>query len=343
MEVEVREIFNDYKVKKPSSTFRRSTMKEIFNMGRRGRRDSLISMSQYQAEPKNLIKEKAASRLPAECMRLIIKHVERKRDIVSCLLVNKHWCSTVIPLLWARPFDNVSLENRFKLIRTYISCLEGEERSGLNYALRKYRVEIPYSSQVLFEYATYLERFSYNKLYMAVDSGIRKYISEVAGRSTHQQTILITSVLCQLFMRQSRRVSSIEITKFYGAMDLPRSSLFSAAEYALSSLQRLELEYTGKMTRNTLKLLKYISKYCHKILIMELRFPYLTDKMDVVNSIVDIINAQTQLTEFRLSGLRFGAEKIVPALVSQADSLSTLKFMNCDFTGTDFGPLANCK
>ncbi|CAG8434888.1 770_t:CDS:1 [Diversispora eburnea] len=354
MAVDVREIFNDYKKEKqvPPKRNAMEEMKEIFkDVKKRVRRDSIMSISQYQMDKneKTIIimsRGKSIPKLPVECMRRIIKHVEKKRDILSCLLVNKYWCINVIPLLWERPFDNVSTENRYKLIRTYISCLEEEEKSCLNYSLKKFKLKIPYSASALFKYASCLERLSYTSLYMAVDSGIKKYLNEeVLGYSKHQQTILIVGALCQLFMRQSRNIASFEIIKFFGKMDLPRSLVFSNAECTLSNLLRFEFEYEREMTINTLQLLKYIAKYSNNLLTLVLKFPYFVDnKMEIeINAIANIINSQTQLTEFNVLGLRYGVKTILLALSSQANSLKSIKFMKCDFKDVDFQLLANCK
>ncbi|RHZ78298.1 hypothetical protein Glove_166g193 [Diversispora epigaea] len=354
MAIDVREIFNDYKNEKqiPPKRNAMEGMKEIFkDVKKRVRRDSIMSISQYQMDKneKTIIMmsgEKPIPKLPVECMRRIIKHVEKKRDVLSCLLVNKYWCINVIPLLWARPFDNVSTENRYKLTRTYISCLEEEEKSCLNYSLKRFKLKIPYSASALFKYASCLERLSYTSLYMAVDSGIKKYLNEeILGCSKHQQTILIVGALCQLFMRQSRNIASFEITKFFGKMDLPRSLVFSNAECTLSNLLRFEFEYEGEMTVNTLQLLKYLAKYSNNLLTLDFKFPYFVDnKMETeINAIANIINSQTQLTEFNVLGLRYGVKIILSALSSQANSLKSIKFMKCDFKDVDFQLLANCK
>ncbi|GES86186.1 hypothetical protein GLOIN_2v866766 [Rhizophagus clarus] len=71
--------------------------------------------------------------LPTECMLEIFKHVQTQGSgLYSCLLVNRYWCKNIIPLLWSRPFEGLSTENRHKLIHTYLACLDREDYLNLS-------------------------------------------------------------------------------------------------------------------------------------------------------------------------------------------------------------------
>src|SRR6266542_5194438 len=75
--------------------------------------------------------------LPTECMQEIFKHVQAQGfGLYSCLLVNRYWCKNIIPLLWSRPFEVLSSENRYKLIHTYLACLDREDYLSLNSSLQ---------------------------------------------------------------------------------------------------------------------------------------------------------------------------------------------------------------
>ncbi|CAG8764117.1 1950_t:CDS:1, partial [Funneliformis caledonium] len=45
-----------------------------------------------------------ASSLPNLCLRKIFECIEEdKPSLHSCLLVNRHWCQEVVPILWRSP------------------------------------------------------------------------------------------------------------------------------------------------------------------------------------------------------------------------------------------------
>src|ERR1700722_6069439 len=75
--------------------------------------------------------------LPTECMLEIFKHVQAQDSgLYPCLLVNRYWCKNIIPLLWSHPFKGLSSENRYKLIHTYLACLDREEYKSLSSSLQ---------------------------------------------------------------------------------------------------------------------------------------------------------------------------------------------------------------
>ncbi|CAB5320001.1 unnamed protein product [Rhizophagus irregularis] len=73
---------------------------------------------------------------PNEILQEIFKYIVNDIDhLHSCLLVNKIWCSNVVPILWNRPFHLLLLHNNHlshQIISTYLSCLDKDERSKLD-------------------------------------------------------------------------------------------------------------------------------------------------------------------------------------------------------------------
>ncbi|CAG8597540.1 8556_t:CDS:1, partial [Dentiscutata erythropus] len=348
---DTQEIFNDYKT---TSTLIPTVLKAIDGVlnGERKelRHDSVISISRSELDALLDEKMKIMPTLPEESMKIIFRHVneESRQDLISCLLVDKYWCSNALPLLWNRPFDIVSRDNRHKLVRTYISCLEEEEKCNLNFKLRSFKIKIPFAAKALFKYERYLEEFSYNNLYLSADAGIRKYLSQdFMGHSIHTQTLLIVASLCQLIMRDSTNMTCLLISKFFGKMDLPDKVTFMNSHRSLSNLSKFQFE-VQRISENTMSLLQTISKLCTKIQHLEIKlssYPDRNNEIAIMENFSRIIISQQNLKELLLSGARSvdGIEIILQALESQTESLHSLEFTWMDFTAVNLFPLTKCK
>ncbi|KAF0541891.1 f-box domain-containing protein [Gigaspora margarita] len=90
-------------------------------------------------------------KLPNECFVEIFNNFQNMHDyknLYSCLLVNRQWCRTIIPILWKRPLD-YSRDTR--LIRIYLLELNAKEQS----LLIPYKIILPNCPKPLFEYSSY--------------------------------------------------------------------------------------------------------------------------------------------------------------------------------------------
>ncbi|GBC02152.1 hypothetical protein RclHR1_04480016 [Rhizophagus clarus] len=105
--------------------------------------------------------------LPTDCLNGIFKclldDLNDASSLHSCLLVNKLWCETVIPLLWNNPWQCAKLiinNNDWPpLVRTLLSCLPEDSKeilrnNGINLLLRTT------SSPPLFDYVGYCQHLS---------------------------------------------------------------------------------------------------------------------------------------------------------------------------------------
>ncbi|CAG8462889.1 31228_t:CDS:1 [Racocetra persica] len=347
-----QEIFNDYKAATAFIPTILRAIDEVLYGDRKEpplRHDSVISQGRSELNFLLDEKKKLLPIVPAEIMRVIFKHVneESRQDLISCLLVDKFWCSNVLPLLWNRPFDIVSRDNRHKLIRTYISCLEEDERRNLSLKLKTFRIKIPFTAKALFKYETYLKEFSYNNLYLSADAGIRKSLGQdCIGQSMHVQTLLIVGSLCQLIMRNSTNMTYLVISKFIGKADLPEKTAFINSRRSLSNLSKFQFEISSKITTNGMSFLQTISNSCLGIRHLDIKLSYinLNDEIKVMEMFSRIIISQGKLNELLLSGARAanGLKMILQAL-SQSESLHSLEFKLIDFSEVDLSPLKNCK
>ncbi|CAI2191632.1 8914_t:CDS:1 [Funneliformis geosporum] len=283
-------------------------------------------------------------RLPTECMQEIFKNIKAQGSrLYPCLLVNRYWCKNVVHLLWSHPFvEDLLPVNRCKLIHTYLACLDRQENLGLNSLLRHYNIEIPETRQPIFNYAMWLEEFSYKQLEMAVHSTIHIWCNKTfTSRHKEDQILLITTTLCKLFMRQSNSLKSFIIDKYFSHSDIPQVSTFAFTQPGLSQLTRFQIDYSKPMTINTIQLVESLPALCSNILCLDIKFHKYEYNLDMNKAISRIIRTQKGLTEFHISGI-INSEEILLSLPSR-ESLNTIQLEHVYITESGFDALARCK
>src|SRR2546429_6907948 len=155
--------------------------------------------------------------LPTECLLMIFQNLANDMLCLhSCILVNRSWCRNAMPYLWARPFSTAF--KQAKLIKTYLSCLEDEDKE-----LIEEEVALPVLSRPLFDYASYLIEFKYNRLKMAVELWIK--IKDQLSTSTpnNPKVFGITRALCNLLMRKCAKLEAVSIN----SKNMPECTIFS--------------------------------------------------------------------------------------------------------------------
>src|SRR5947207_1364703 len=101
----------------------------------------------------------------------IIKQLEYdESSLFNWLLVNKHWSNEAASYLCKNPFrfNKKSIKNYHRIIQTYITCFNEEERIGLNSHFKKiiiYNYQTPF-----FEYGKYLKEFKISELERSIKS-----------------------------------------------------------------------------------------------------------------------------------------------------------------------------
>ncbi|CAI2171537.1 10493_t:CDS:1 [Funneliformis geosporum] len=290
------------------------------------------------------------SSLPTECLTLIFQNVGFS-GLFSCLLVCRAWCRKVVPILWSKPFDKLPKDNRYKLIRTYITSLSTEEKSFLNLQLKKHGFSIPNTTISLFNYPIYLKELSYVELYQAVDSGIKYYRKSFIGRNTYKLTFLITKSLCKMFLTKnindsSYHLQSFKIDKYFIQINdiFPEIDLFSKVYPGLSQITKFSLNYYNPISDNLFKLLQYFPSLCKGLCYLDITLPYFENNTIIIDLLISIIKAQRSLQEFNLSGARIGANFIIPNLFSfHCNSLVSVKFKNVNFHKVNLHLITSCK
>ncbi|CAB5217156.1 unnamed protein product [Rhizophagus irregularis] len=148
--------------------------------------------------------------LTDDCFYYILQYLKNDcSTLFTCLLVNRFWCKTTIPFLYANPFTKISKKNHL-IISTIIFCFNKEEILQLKKQFNN--INIDEEHKPLFEYLKYLEDYNH----FEIDSTIISYYS---GLSISCNKIYndIIPIFHKSILRQSKNIKqlSISLNLFY--------------------------------------------------------------------------------------------------------------------------------
>ncbi|RIB06810.1 hypothetical protein C2G38_2216148 [Gigaspora rosea] len=103
--------------------------------------------------------------LPNECYYTIFNNFHHDyKNLISCALVNRHWCRVIIPILWSKP----DLKD-IRVIKIFLLMLNVNEQA----LLIPFKITFPSHPKLLFEYTNYITSINYYLGY-----GIKKWLSK---------------------------------------------------------------------------------------------------------------------------------------------------------------------
>src|SRR6266498_1590647 len=147
-----------------------------------------------------------SSLLPTESLEEILYHFKNdKKNLHSCILVNRFWFSTASSILYQRPFKFLSNPSP-KLIRTFISCLSQNSKELLIKACVNPEIlDLPPS---LLHYPSFVRYLNYESIYNSVFELFKeiyeKQISQQCKFNNYKYGIsikrLFTVELCKLII-----------------------------------------------------------------------------------------------------------------------------------------------
>ncbi|GBB90286.1 hypothetical protein RclHR1_01720007 [Rhizophagus clarus] len=357
----ILELLKDLKTKEATSKTKQFFDQEIFNdIGSYGHLNEITSekpkkLRDFSSEINSTTEfSSTLPTLPTECLEKIFKNLDNNENdensgLFSCLLVCRSWCKNIVPILWSKPFYKLPKDSRYKLIRTYITCLSDEEKSYLNTQLLKHGIRIPYTTHSLFNYSIYLKELSYVELYQSVDSGIKHYCKSFIGRNTYKLNSLLAKSICRMFLTKnitdsSFNLQSYKIDKHFMQIDIfPELDLFSKVYPGLSQITKFTLNYNPN-SENLIKFLQHFPTLCTGLNFLDITLPYFENNPAIIDLLNSIIKKQKSLRDFNLSGARIGSDLIIPVLLStHFNNLISIKFQNVDFQNIDLSLLISCR
>jgi hypothetical protein len=274
--------------------------------------------------------------LPDDCIYYILKYLQPYHSsLFKCILVNRFWCRTTIPLLYANPF----IYTNKNIILTFILCFSKAEILQLKNQIKLFGIEninINDNYKPLFEYPKYLKNYDC----LVINSTILEWFKDLSYSLYKQENEIIEN-FCPTF-HQSILSRCINVKQFSISIDfidsnpnfnIPTSNLTKLYSLSLNSLmyndQKIEKEFLDNMAMYCLNLkeLKVSSSM------------WIVISLAITENLCTLIQKQNNLEKFSISYYLFN--NILFSLEFQKHSLVFIEFSNIDFCDISFKNFIN--
>ncbi|PKC70278.1 hypothetical protein RhiirA1_454987 [Rhizophagus irregularis] len=275
-----------------------------------------------------------------DCVYDILQYLQNDgTTLFNCLLVNRFWCKTTIPLLYTNPFVIISKKKNM-IISTIILCFNKEEilqlknQLGIN-QINNNNNNIDYEEhKPLFEYLNYLEDYNHSK----IKSFIIMFINYNLGLSIFTDKMYedIILIFHQSILRQSRNIKQLDISLhlFYkqGFKNFNVQNFISnltklkSLSLSLDDIINNEIkqEFLGNITNNSLNLSKLIIK------LTQTRGS-VNSKNTIWENLYKIIQGKNKLKIFKIWNCYSLLNNIILSLEFQKHSLVHIEFIRSNF------------
>jgi hypothetical protein len=282
-----------------------------------------------------------------EIMKEIIQYLDNDfSSLHSCILVNRLWCRSAIPLLWEDPFSIATRNYHF--IEIYLHELNDDEKTKLiNYRIRNNIIPL----NVLFNYSSFIKKLNLKHMVSTIEIWLKEArIMLNNGRAGHQNykecLKLIFEFLFKIFINNAR-LHTFEVvfigyrgyTAFFVFKDVIdlllnnlnfirsiKNLIFSISEDdVVTTIEYLKIE----------QFLSFISSNCNLIRTLDLKFKYRNYNNDGnVNIESDIIKSQNNLKQITFNDDFFNISNKLELLknLNNTNSLKTIIFNEINFT-----------
>ncbi|GBC08430.1 hypothetical protein RclHR1_00810022 [Rhizophagus clarus] len=184
--------------------------------------------------------------MEVDCLLEVLNYLRNEYStLYSCSLVNKLWCHQTVPILWYKPFNDEMTEKKsLTIIRTCLSCLEGDEIQELfnqeNIRLSFYDLK----RKPLFDYPKYLRNFHVYNFRLAFKLWFSDNLPEI-NNDLLKFEILYQRLINLIFKRtKGFKILSIQPDNYYNNW-LNYSSLIQN-EISIKYLQKFYFKYEVK-------------------------------------------------------------------------------------------------
>src|SRR4051812_6675489 len=213
------------------------------------------------------------SKLNKDCLSLIFEELyDDKNSLYHCLLVNKLWCETVIPILWRDPWfvlrkkNNLSIQvhDRAKsFVNIILLHLSEESKNSLTIQGVDIFSRLPLKQKPLFDYIRFCK-------YIRLQCFAEKYYGKSIYDTFYyhgcnsQYRIILGQEICKLFICKCISLKFLNVTTFKQTI-----CKYPGAETSLSLLH--ELHCQGDDDASLFYGLAQICRSIEKIYILRLR------------------------------------------------------------------------
>jgi hypothetical protein len=285
-----------------------------------------------------------------DCIYDILKYLQDYHStLFNCLLVNRFWCRTAIPLLYADPFIGTNKN----IILTLIPCFSKREVLQLKSQLKLIGINdinINDEYKPFFEYPKYLENYDYFKVNSTIFEWFKSlsylsYINDHHKDKDKKDKIL--KYFCPTF-HQSIQNHCINVKQFSIDVSLIKSNPnFNVPITNLTELNSLELNNLEYLDQEMGKeFLSNIATHCLNL--KELKVPSvmwigisLMNRTALTRLLCTIIKKQNNLEKFMTSKSFLFNNSVLLSLEFQKHSLVSIEFSNIDFSDISFKNFIN--
>ncbi|RHZ72553.1 hypothetical protein Glove_242g6 [Diversispora epigaea] len=263
------------------------------------------------------------------------------KQLHSCLLVNRDWFNSASLIIWARPFDIVSIMNSAKLIEIYFMFFSKEIKDDM---MINHNIDVSTGNQSpTINYLSLLRHIDFKNVYRAVRIWIRcKSLHEPfdlnVKRIQTKQANQLMNELGKLFSNGSARINklSLDIRHFEHYIDedsidfksWPCYSGEYSGSYDKSLCQLREFVCGGKFSKNTI--IFGLTKTCEEIESITIEDSSETSSEFLAN----LMKNQRRLQQFVLSNWKSDSKCILSSL-AKTKALRHIEFIGCDFPEND--------
>ncbi|CAB4413103.1 unnamed protein product [Rhizophagus irregularis] len=288
--------------------------------------------------------------LPDDCIYYILQYLQNDRStLFNCLLVNRFWCKSTIPLLYANPFLNMTDKN-YTIVLTLIFCFNRVEMLQIKNQLglgQINNINFDEEHKPLFEYPKYLENYNY----FTINSVIRRFFVKLcsnSGSSISRNKIYCTiPIFHYSILRQSRNIKQLDTFMYLFYSKSFKNFNIQNFTTNLTKLNSLSLNFYLHYTFNKeveQEFLSNISNICSNLRKLIISLPqtqrsllqqHITfDNLHyniTLEKLCTIIQKQNKLKIFKITNCHSLLKNILLSLDFQKHSLAHSEFTKCDF------------
>ncbi|KAG9292478.1 hypothetical protein G9A89_001551 [Geosiphon pyriformis] len=286
--------------------------------------------------------------LISDVLELILENITEQKDqydiynlmaylnLFNCLLVDKRWCSCVIPILYRqfRHYRNGSYRNseliydRSKLIRLYLSLLNLNESERKYLESRKICLPPP-NNNPCFNYPQYIKQLDYGRFVQAVGNYYQNFATGTKRESFCEDKIsVLIRILLRLFEKSGGKITWLN---FSHAGDFFRTRYFGVFVDACESrwvnnVMQLEIDSERSSDGHLFP-----------------RLPHGMNNLGFTN-LDTLLSTLSSISSLQFQDYSRHFEVVLSAIQSQRKSLRKLVFVHCNFRGCEpFHAIAECE
>ncbi|CAB5179199.1 hypothetical protein RhiirA1_448409 [Rhizophagus irregularis] len=211
----------------------------------------------------------------------------------SCILVNRLWCHTAIPLLWKDPFS-MKYPKNFRFIDIYLQRLNEQDKAKLSeYGVNKNL----FLSNSLFNYSMFIKNLNTQTICFSIVNWIKinKVITCSAG--------FIFLLLIKIFVENEAKLRTFELEIAYTFLNVNSENFNSAFDLILhnpkfiNNIRNLKLHFNEEIINY--KFLRCFHSNCKLISSLHFKFSeyesFNHDYVTIEKQLLQIINSQRDL------------------------------------------------